>query len=78
MHTFELCVETIDSCGGEKRRKREIIEIQASSPAEYIMSYGRWPVRDTYRDEKGELVVVTGDRCGNMVRYTVLDSVRAC
>ena len=74
MRTYEIYVETMNSCGGEEHRKRRLIEMDAQNPVDYVMAYSRWPVRESYRNEKGDLMIVTGDQYGSIIRYTILEA----
>lgn len=70
MHEYEVFVETIDPCGGEKHAKKELIEVEAESPEAYVRENGRYPILDMARNQRGDTVVTTGDGRGSMVRYT--------
>ena len=66
MHEYEIFIEEINPCGGEKYSKKTLIEAEASSPE----AYGRFPVLESVRNGEGDIVIVTGDNQGSFVRYT--------
>ena len=69
MNEYEVVIETINPCGGNRHAKREIIEITANSPEEYVQREGRFPILDRSETPDG-LCIITGDGSGNFVRYT--------
>ena len=72
MNEYEVVVETINPCGGEGHAKREIIEVTAASPEDYVRREGRFPVLDRVETPDG-ICLITGDGAGNFVRYTFSD-----
>lgn len=70
MHEYEIFIEEINPCGGEKHRKKTLIEAEAVSPEAYVKENGRFPVLESMCNESGDVVIVTGDNKGSFVRYT--------
>ena len=70
MKEYEIIIETINPCGGERHSQQEIIEAEIESPEAYVKQNGRFPVIDTAQNPDGDVVIVTGDGNGYMVRYT--------
>ena len=70
MHEYEIFIEEINPCGGEKFSKKTLIEAEADSPETYVKENGRYPVLETISKENGDVVIVTGDGKGSVVRYT--------
>ncbi|MDY5022825.1 MAG: hypothetical protein SPE99_10620 [Blautia sp.] len=70
MKEYEVYVETINPCGGEKYGKKEMIEVEAVSPEAYVEENGRYPVLDMCKNSAGDTVITTGDGNGNVIRYT--------
>lgn len=70
MHEYEIFIEEINPCGGEKHSKKDLIEAEAASPEAYVKENGRFPVLETIENENGDIVIVTGDGQGSFVRYT--------
>ena len=70
MNEYEVLVETINPCGGERHSIREIIEIEAESPEAYVREHGRWPITDIVTTSSGDTIITTGDCAGNIIRYT--------
>lgn len=70
MHEYEIFIEEINPCGGEKFSKKTLIEAEADSPEAYVKENGRFPILETMNNENGDIVIVTGDGNGSVVRYT--------
>ena len=70
MNEYEICIETITPCGGEKYAIRQIIEVEAESPEAYVEANKRFPVMDVTTAKDGSVLIITGDGHGNFVRYT--------
>lgn len=70
MHEYEILVETINPCGGEKHAKKEILEAECESPEAYVREKAPYPIMDTARTTAGDTLIITGDGKGSMVRYT--------
>ena len=70
MHEYEIFVEEINPCGGEKHGKKTLIEAEADSPEAYVKENGRFPILESILNENGDVVIVTGDNHGSIVRYT--------
>ena len=70
MHEYEIFVEEINPCGGEKHSKKTLIEAEADSAEAYVKENGRFPILESILNENGDVVIVTGDNHGSIVRYT--------
>ena len=70
MHEYEIFVEEINPCGGEKHSKKTLIEAEADSPEAYVKENGRFPILESILNENGDVVIVTGDNHGSIMRYT--------
>ena len=51
MHEYEIFIEEINPCGGEKHSKKTLIEAEAASPEAYVKENGRYPVLETTGNE---------------------------
>ena len=69
MKEYEVLVEEITPCGGDKHSKKEFIEIEAVSPEAYVKSCGRFPIVDITEMSNGDTVIETADGAGNKIRY---------
>jgi len=58
MNEYEICIETINPCGGSKHAIREIIEAECESPEAYVKANGRFPVIDTIENKDGDQVII--------------------
>ncbi len=70
MNEYEVFMEDINSCGGEQHAKKELIEVEATSPEAYVKENGRFPIMDISKNTNGDTVIITGDGNGNFVKYT--------
>ena len=70
MNEYEVFVEDINSCGGDKHAKKTILEVEAESPEAYVKENGRFPILDSSVNANGDTVIITGDGKGNFLRYT--------
>lgn len=70
MHEYEIFVEEINPCGGRKTRQKDFDEAEADSPEAYVKENGRFPILESILNENGDVVIVTGDNHGSIVRYT--------
>ena len=70
MTSYEVLVETITPCGGERHASKEFIDVDTNSPEAWVRSNGRWPILDTAHSPQGDEIFITGDEAGNIIRYT--------
>ena len=70
MNEYEVFIEDINSCGGEKYAKKDVIEVEAESPESYVKENGRFPIIDISKNASGDTVIITGDGKGNFLKYT--------
>ena len=70
MHDYEIFIEEINPCGGEKHSQKTLVEAEAANPEAYVKENGRYPILETTTTNKGDVVIVTGDNQGTFVRYT--------
>ena len=70
MNEYEVFIEEINPCGGEKYANKQIIEVEAESPDAYVEENKRYPVMEKIEMANGDVVIVTGNGKGNLVRYT--------
>lgn len=69
MNEYEVIIETINPCGGAAHAAREILEVCARSPEDYVLREGRFPILEQSETADG-VCILTGDGAGNFVRYT--------
>ena len=70
MKEYEVCTEYINPCGGAEYAIREIFEVETDDPAEYVRREGRFPIMEVTTDKNGDLLIITGDGKGYIIRYT--------
>lgn len=74
MTEYEVLVETINPCGGSKHSTKEFIEVETDNPEKYVRENGRFPIREVTEKPDGDLLIITGDQAGNVIRYTFTES----
>lgn len=70
MHNYEVLVETINPCGGERHATKEFLEVETENPENYVRNNGRYSILSTGSTPEGDIIITTGDGKGSMVRYT--------
>ncbi len=70
MNEYEVWVEDVNPCGGLAHARKTFLEVEADSPEAYVRENGRYPITEITTNHNGELVIVTGDVNGYMIRYT--------
>ena len=68
MHEYELCIESINPCGGSEYARREILEVEAESPEAYVKANAPLPIIDI-AEVDGSTIITTGDGHGYITRY---------
>lgn len=69
MTEYEVLVETINPCGGDRHSIKEFIDVETDDPVRWVRENGRFPILDVAETPEGDLVISTGDEAGNRVRY---------
>ena len=44
MKEYEIIIETINPCGGDRHSQQEIVEAKIESPEAYVKEKGRFPI----------------------------------
>ena len=70
MKVYDVYVEDINPCGGEKHSKKKFMEVRCEDPEKYVQENGRFPILETVENADGTLLIVTGDGAGYFIRYT--------
>ena len=70
MKEYEILIETLNPCGGERHAKKEIVEAECESPEAYVRANAPYPVMDSAKTPAGDTLIITGDGKGSMVSYT--------
>ena len=70
MAEYEVLIESITPCGGEKYAKKEFFDIETDDPVSYVRETGHYPILETKTLSGGDLQIVTGNGKGYLIRYT--------
>ena len=70
MNEYEVIIEEINPCGGETYARKEILEVEAESPESYVRANAKFPILETSRQADGSVLIVCGNDCGYITRYT--------
>lgn len=68
MKEYELCIESMNPCGGSQYARREILEVEAESPEAYVRANAPLPIVDV-AEAGGSTIITTGDGVGYITRY---------
>ena len=67
---YEVTIENITPCGGEKYAVRQILEVEAESPMQYVMENKLFPDVEAVKSSDGETVIIASNPAGYRTRYT--------
>lgn len=67
---YEVTIEDMTPCGGEKYAIRQILEVEAENPMQYVMEHKRFPNVNVLREDKEEMVIQASNPVGYKTRYT--------
>ena len=70
MNEYEVYIEEINPCGGSQHAKKSIIEVEAESPESYVRQHAKFPVLEMSRQADGTFLIICGNDCGYVTRYT--------
>ena len=68
MKEYELCIESMNPCGGSEYARREILEVEAESPEAWVKANAPLPIIDI-TEADGSTIITTGDGHGYITRY---------
>lgn len=68
MREYELCIETMNPCGGKEYAQREFRDVQTENPEAWVRANAPLPVLEV-SEADGSTVVTTGDGFGYITRY---------
>lgn len=67
---YEVTIEDMTPCGGEKYAMRRIVEVEAESPMAYVQANKRFPNVEAFVNADGDTVIVASNAVGYRTRYT--------
>lgn len=67
---YEVTIEDMTPCGGEKYANRQILEVEAESPMAYVQANKRFPNVEQHTNADGNTVIVASNPVGYRTRYT--------
>ena len=68
MKEYELCIETMNPCGGSEYAQREFRDVETDDPVAYVKANAPLPILET-SEVDGSIVITTGDGFGYITRY---------
>ena len=74
MKEYEVLIETINPCGGEKHADKKLIEVATEDPGTYVRENSPYPVRCAGMDKQGNIVIGTGNEQGYQINYTFTEA----
>ncbi len=69
MKEYELCIETMNPCGGKEYAQRQFLDVETDDPVAYVKANAPLPVLEV-SEVGGDIIVTTGDGHGYITRYT--------
>lgn len=67
---YEVTIEDMTPCGGEKYAIRQILEVEADSPMAYVQANKRFPNVMETTNADGDTVIIASNPVGYRTRYT--------
>lgn len=71
---YEVTIEDMTPCGGEKYAIRNILEIEADSPMAYVQANKRFPNVTEQINAVGDTVIIARNPVGYKTIYTFTDA----
>lgn len=68
MKEYELCIETMNPCGGKEYAQREFRDVETDDPVAYVKANAPLPILEV-AEEDGSTVITTGDGFGYITKY---------
>ena len=69
MKEYELCIETMNPCGGSEYAQREFRDVETDSPEAWVKANAPLPILDITEATDGSIIITTGDGHGYITRY---------
>ena len=68
MKEYELCIETMNPCGGSEYAQRSFQDVETDSPENWVKANAPLPVLDI-TEADGSTIITTCDGHGYITRY---------
>ncbi len=68
MKEYELCIETMNPCGGKEYAQRQFLDVETDDPVAYVKANAPLPVLEV-SEVGGDIIVTTGDGHGYITKY---------
>lgn len=69
MAIYDVLVESINPCGGDRHSEKKFIEVETDDPVAYVKENGQWDIIDVTENKDGDQVITTGDGNGYITKY---------
>lgn len=69
MYEYEVCVETMNPCGGSEYAQREFKDVETEDPRAWVKANAPLPILEV-AEVNGSIVITTGDGHGYITRYS--------
>ncbi len=70
MTEYEVLIQTVNPCGGDRHGENKIMEIETDDPMAWAKENSPFPVIDQSRNASGDLVIRTSNDKGYKITYT--------
>ena len=68
MKEYELCIETMNPCGGSEYAQRDFKDVETDNPEAWVKANAPLPILDI-SEAGGSIIITTGDGHGYITRY---------
>ncbi|MCQ2405879.1 MAG: hypothetical protein MJ067_01505 [Oscillospiraceae bacterium] len=69
MKEYEVSIEEVTPCGGDKHARRSIIEIETDSPENWVRENCAFKILDVITCENGDIRIIAGSDAGYRNTY---------
>ena len=74
---YDVLIDNINPCGGEKHAIRTFQEAETDDPVEWVRKSAKFPVIDTSRNPRGDIIVVSANGRGISTAIRLPDKLHA-
>lgn len=68
MKEYELCIESMNPCGGKEYAQRIFRDVETDDPQAYVRANAPLPILEV-AEVNGSIVITTGDGHGYITKY---------
>ncbi|KIR03048.1 hypothetical protein P261_01863 [Lachnospiraceae bacterium TWA4] len=69
MAIYDVLIEDVNPCGGDRHAKKRFVEVETDDPVAYAKENSQWKLLDVSENPDGDIIVTTGDGKGYITRF---------